>query len=111
MIKLSLKNELRVFFILLFIVPVINIILFNATTSIFSAVIIVVSLLVFFSIAIINLTKIAESLSEFERNSTRNRGIQLWGFTNNVLEFDPYLDRYPPPGLPEKPLLVNWRFK
>lgn len=69
MIKLSLKNELRVFFILLFIVPVINIILFNATTSIFSAVIIVVSLLVFFSIAIINLTKIAESLSEFERNS------------------------------------------
>jgi len=42
---------------------------------------------------------------------TRNRGITTRGFSSSTLEFDPYLDRYPPPGLPEKPKLIKFNMK
>lgn len=42
---------------------------------------------------------------------TRNRGISVWNFSSSELNFDPNLDSYPPPGLPEKPKLVNFNLK
>jgi len=47
----------------------------------------------------------------FSLYGTRNRGIYISRFFHSGVEFDPYLDTYPPPGLPERPHLVSWKFK
>ncbi len=67
MFKLNLKNELKVFFLLLFAVPVINILLFQGATSMLSATIIILSLLLFLVIALVNLERITAGMKEFER--------------------------------------------
>ncbi len=47
----------------------------------------------------------------FSLFGTRNKQIAAAGFTNYTVSFDPNLDTFPPPGLPEKPSLVSWRIK
>ncbi|RLD17497.1 MAG: hypothetical protein DRI36_03600 [Caldiserica bacterium] len=47
----------------------------------------------------------------FSLYGTRNRGIYISRFRGSTIEFDPYLDMYPPPGLPERPNLTSWKFK
>ncbi|MFA5779976.1 MAG: hypothetical protein WC947_07545 [Elusimicrobiota bacterium] len=43
---------------------------------------------------------------------TRNKNISLSGFSGGVsISYDPNLNLYPPPGLPEKPYLVTWHMK
>ncbi len=71
MIKLNLKNELKVFFLLLFAVPVINIMLFQGATSMLSATIIIISLFLFLVIALVNLERIAEGIKELERSAVQ----------------------------------------
>ncbi len=63
------KNELRIFFLLLFAVPVINILIFQGTTSLASAAIIMSSLVIFLLIALINLDRIVEGMREFQRGA------------------------------------------
>lgn len=48
----------------------------------------------------------------FWLSGVRTSGISnLGGFTNVVLSYDSNLTEYPPPGLPEQPILVNYRVK
>lgn len=48
----------------------------------------------------------------FRLFGTRNKGITvLGGWSASQISFDTNLDTYPPPGLPEKPYLVNYRVK
>lgn len=46
----------------------------------------------------------------FWLNGVRTQGMTVSGFTGGVtLSYDPNLVAYPPPGLPETPMLVNYR--
>ncbi|MFC2048753.1 winged helix-turn-helix domain-containing protein [Elusimicrobiota bacterium] len=67
--KLNLKNQLRVLFWMLFIVPLLDILIFNATTSLFSAALILISLVLFFLMAIFNIDGIEKSLKEFQKKA------------------------------------------
>jgi len=48
---------------------------------------------------------------DFDLYGTRNRGHHVAQVGDWQLHYDPYLNEYPPPGLPEKAKIVNWRLK
>ncbi len=67
MFRLKRTSELKIFSLLLFIVPLVNIVIFEGTTSLTSAVIIMISLLIFFILAYFNANKIVRKIEEDEK--------------------------------------------
>ncbi len=63
---------------------------------------------------------LADDSENFQGDTTSSRDLNLYGTRNNgltsdfgdvVFENDPYLDKFPPPGLPEKAYIVSWNLK
>lgn len=51
---------------------------------------------------------------QFRLNGTRSSGITLYNnafAAGRFITYDPNLQIFPPPGLPEKPMLVNWNIR
>ncbi|MDD5627484.1 MAG: hypothetical protein PHU21_00350 [Elusimicrobia bacterium] len=58
------------------------------------------------------LTGPGSSGARFQLNGARSQGMTVTGFPGGtVLSYDPGLLVYPPPGLPETPMLVNYRVR
>lgn len=68
--KANFKSRIIILLAFLFIIPIIDITIFNATNSLLSAVIIIFSLLLFFVLALISTDRIIEQFSNFLSNTT-----------------------------------------
>lgn len=65
---------------------------------------------VFFDSGANNMTATGKSSKKLYLYGTRNKPIST-SFGGSVFTYDNWLNNFPPPGLPERPLLVTWHIK
>jgi hypothetical protein len=65
----------------------------------------------FFDRSASNMSADGASGRRFYLYGSRNKPINISGFDQIELYYDPYLNNSPPPGLPERPVLVNLKIK
>lgn len=65
---------------------------------------------VFFNLSSANITASGSSSKTMYLYGTRNKPVST-SFDSSVYIYDTWLNKFPPPGLPERPLLVTWHLR
>jgi len=65
---------------------------------------------VFFDMSAANMTAAGSASKKMYLYGTRNKPVST-GFGGSVYTYDVWLNKFPPPGLPERPVLVTWHLR